>query len=57
MCRDTVTEVRDGSGHPEGGPGRVGTPSGRSGMGWDSLRKVWDGLGHNEGVSERVGTP
>ena len=27
-CRGTLEEVRDGSGDPRGGPGRVGGPSG-----------------------------
>ena len=62
--RDTRRVVRDGSGHPLGGLGRVGppyessgTPSGRSGTGRDTLREVRDGLGHPSGCPRRVGTP
>ena len=50
--RDTRWVVRDGSGHPLGGPGRVGTPfertgtpCWRSGTSQDTLREVRDTLG------------
>ena len=46
MGWNTLREVWDGSVHPEGGPGRVGTPSGRCGTGRDTLREVMDKLGH-----------
>ena len=64
MGRDTLQEVRDGSGHPTGGPVRVGTPSGRFGIGRDTLWEVWDilrevqyGSGHPPGGEGRVRTP
>ena len=37
--------VWDGLRYLPGGPGRVGVPSLRSGMGWWTLSEVWDGLG------------
>ena len=59
-------EVRDGSGHPDRGPGRVGTPFGRSRTGRDSFREVRnvrdtlmevrDLSGHPEKGPARVGT-
>ena len=53
--RGTLLEVWDGKGDTRGGPGQVGGPSGRSGMGrgthgevrdWlEDPREVWDGSG------------
>ena len=54
--RDTLPEVREGSGHPAGGPEGYGTQSRRSGRGWDTLPEVQEGLGHPPGGSGRVGT-
>ena len=41
----TYKEVRDASGDPRGVPGRVGEPSGRSGIGRENLWLVLDGSG------------
>ena len=41
----TLPEVLDGSRHTQGGSGRVGRPSGRSGMGRGTLEEVRDGSG------------
>ena len=67
MDRDTIWEVWDGLGHNPGGPGQVGTPSGRSGTSRDTLREVWTGrdtlrevrdvLVHTLGGLRWVGTP
>ena len=57
MGQDTVQKVRDGSEHPEGGPGRIGIPSGWSRTGQDTLREVWKGSGHPDRGPGRVGTP
>ena len=49
MGQETLEEVRDGSGDPQGGPGRIGVPSVRSGTGRGTLGYVrdefWDPLG------------
>ena len=39
----TLEEVRDRSWDPQGDPGQVGGPSGRTGMGQWTLGEVWDG--------------
>ena len=41
--RQTLKEVRDGSGDSLVGTGQVEGPSRRSGMGWGTLVEVWDG--------------
>ena len=43
--RGNYGEVRDGSGYPPGGLGRVGGPSRRSGTGRGTLGDVRDGRG------------
>ena len=48
-----ISEVRDGSADPRGGPGRVEALLGWSGTGRGTLEKVWDGLG-NLGKSRTV---
>ena len=52
MVRLTLGEVRDGSGDPRGGPGRVEGPSGSSGTGRGTLGEVWDGSRDPRGVPE-----
>ena len=37
MSRGALREVCDGSGDPQGGTGRVGGPSDRSGKGWGTV--------------------
>ena len=46
--------VRDRSGDSQGGPRRVGEPSGRSVMGRGTLREVRDGSGDPRGGPGRV---
>ena len=53
----TLGEVRDGSGDPRGGPGRVEGPSGWYGQGRGTLGEVWDELGEHRGGPGRVGRP
>ena len=45
MHRETLSEVRDGSGDPPGCPGWVRGPSERSGTGWGTLQEVQNRLG------------
>ena len=45
----TAGEVRDGSGDPRGGPGRVEGPSGRSGTGRRTHGEVLHGSGDYRG--------
>ena len=52
--RGTLKEAQDGFVEPQGGLGRVGGPSGRSGTGWGTLREVRDGSGDTPGGLERV---
>ena len=51
----TLKEVRDRSGDPTGGPGRVGGPSGMFEMGWEALIVVRDELGDPRKGPRRVG--
>ena len=52
--RVTIGKVRDGSGDPRGGQGRVGEPSDRSRTGRGTLEKVRDRSGDMRGGLERV---
>ena len=53
--RGTIGEVWDGSGDPQGGPGRVEGPSGRFGTGWGTLEEVRTGRGTLEVVRDGLG--
>ena len=55
--RETLRVVRDRLGHPEGGLGRVWTPSWRFATGRDTLREVRDGLGTLVEVWDRSRDP
>ena len=50
-------EVLDGSGDPQGGPGRVGGPAERSGTGRVNLEDVRDRLEEPWGGPGRIGGP
>ena len=45
MGRRSLAEVRDGSGEPRGGPGRVRGPSQLSGMGRGTIGEVGSEVG------------
>ena len=49
MDRGTLGKIWDGSGHPPGGPGRVGGHSKRSETGRGTLREIQDGSGDTRG--------
>ena len=55
--RETHTEVREGSGDPYGGSGRVGTPTQRSGKGRETNLEVREWFGDKPGALGRVGRP
>ena len=53
--RGTLGEVRVGLRDPQGGPGPIGGPSGRSEMDWENLVAVRNGSADPLGGLERVG--
>ena len=46
--RWTIPEVREGLVYTRGGSGRVGRPSGKSGMGWGTFVEVRDRSGDHQ---------
>ena len=54
MGRGTYGEVWDGTGDPQGGPGRVGGPSKKSGTCQGTLGEVRDGSGDPRAGPGRV---
>ena len=57
MGQEYLGVVRDGSGDPRGGQGRVVGPSGRSGTGQVTLAEDQDGSWDRRGGLGRVGGP
>ena len=53
--RGTLRKIRDGSGDPRVGLGRVRGPLGRFGTGWGTLGEVRDGTGNLEEVGDGLG--